>query len=626
MQNFPTKVDGISVLPAAEYNNLTSELKNVVTTSGQLLSTAEVFQLAKAIANYVANGTYYTDSGVVNAYNLTVVGSKAAPTSYLNGLTATFKVGNTNTGASTVNVASLGIKNIKKNGGSDNLAAGDLPANKLVTIIYDSTIDAFVVSNTEFVAKEYLKADEYTTINTGYGFSLFDMGNSGTGTKTPLLANGFIQTLTINGNFTLGAPTESDSGWIDIRATNDGTGGYTINTSAYTIVQDNYDNSASKVNLFRILKVGSTSYLTINPVPMTSGGGGGGAISGGASYVSPIINGALNVWQRGTSFSSASNGAYTADRWKYIKSGSMVHTVSRSTSVPGTDATTNYTQYSLSAITTTNDSSISSTDYVAIEQPIEGTMFQTIAQKQFTISFWVKSPVTGTYSVAFVNGGGNRSYIGEYTITSSNAWERKSITVDATPGAGTWNYTTGTGLRVIFTLAAGSNFRTSANAWQTGLYFASSNQVNAVGTIGNEFNLTGVQIEVGDTASAFITENFTDTLIRCQRYYIKSFNYDTAPASNTESASRINFPNTNSVGSLAVTFSYPFCTTMRTTPTITTYNPYAAGSEISNGTDTATGTGVWSGGDKHFSLVYTVPGGTQVGTNFAYHFTAEAEL
>jgi hypothetical protein len=640
MQNYPTKVDGISVLPAAEYNNLTSELKNVVTTSGQTLSTAEVYQLAKAVANYVANGTYYTDNGVADAYNLTVVGAKVATTGYVDGLTARFKVGSTNTGASTVNVASLGIKNIKKNAGADDLAAGDLTANQMVTLIYQASGDYFLLAQTEFVGKDYLNKDDYAVINTGYGFNLYDMGNSGTGTKTPLLANGFIQTLTINGNFTLAAPTESESGWIELRTINDGTGGYTINTSAYTVVQDNYDDSASKVNLFRILKVGATSYLFMNPVPMTSGGGtSSGSASGGASYVNPIINGSMAVWQRRSSATSVANNTYVADRWKYIKSGSMVHTVERSTSRPTPGADANYMHYSMSVLTTTGSASISATDYVGIEQRIEGHMFQSIAQKDFTISFWVKSSQPGLYSVAFVNKGGDRSMAVTYVISGINTWEKKVINVGASPSSGTWDYLNDVGLRVIFTIAAGSNYSVSPNVWSNGLYYAGTGQTNGCASNGNEFGLTGVQIENGLSSSVFIVENFTDTLDRCQRYYQKSYNYDIIPGTASGVPAFIIDPNGAIYVGNGQTATAPqpngasqsrvnFAVNMRTSPTITSYNGSNGNSGVIRNLTTNANIDVNTNGgsDNGFFWGYPTGSGTTVGNAYEGHYVADAEL
>ena len=263
MYNIPTKVDGISTLPASEFNSLVNELKNAITTSGQNLSGSDAQQVAKSMADYVINGNFFTDSGTANAYVLTVVGNKVAPTAYADGFIVYYLVGNTNTGASTVNVSGLGIKNIKKDNGSQDVGAGDLTQNKLVQLIYDSSNDCFNLFATEFVAADYLNRNVTNNITVGYTTTAENLGNSGTGTVTPLISTGSIKTLTINGSFTLAAPTDTESGYIEIEATNDGVGGYSITLTAYTQISGTYKADASAVNLFRISKVGTNCYLEI---------------------------------------------------------------------------------------------------------------------------------------------------------------------------------------------------------------------------------------------------------------------------------------------------------------------------------------------------------------------------
>lgn len=263
MENIETKFDGVSVLPAAQFNSYINELKNIITSANQSLTGADVTQIAKSIANYVANGNYFTDSGVANAYVLTVVGARLAPTLYTNGFTVLFKVGTTNTGASTVNVSGLGVKNIKINNGANDPSAGDLTAGNIVELVYDASGDYFELTRTEFVISDFLRKNITTNVTVGYTTTAQSLGNSGTGTLTPTIATGSIKTLTINGNFTLAAPTDTESGYITIRATNDAIGGYSVTLSAYTLISGTYNSTANQVNLFLITKIGSTSYLQI---------------------------------------------------------------------------------------------------------------------------------------------------------------------------------------------------------------------------------------------------------------------------------------------------------------------------------------------------------------------------
>ncbi len=163
--------------------------------------------------------------------------------------------------------------------------------------------------------------------------------------------------------------------------------------------------------------------------------------------------------------------------------------------------------------------------------------------------------MTGTFCVAFVNSGGDRSYVVEYAVNAADTWEQKTISVTASPTAGTWNYTTGIGMSVIFTQSCGSTFQTTANAWQTGLFYGTSNQVNNTGATSDTFLISQVQLTLG-TATAFRGNTYEFDLNKCQRYayYIAGYPIGTCANSNT----------TYSLGATG------FPTTMRTTPAIAT--------------------------------------------------------
>jgi hypothetical protein len=275
-----------------------------------------------------------------------------------------------------------------------------------------------------------------------------------------------------------------------------------------------------------------------------------------------VINGDFNIWQRGTSFATIADGTYTADRWVYGKVGSMVHTVSRSTDVPTVAEAGRLFNYSLLIDCTTVDASIASGDVCGIEHKIEGYNFLPLAQKIITLSFWVKATKTGIYCASFRNnrsGTPDRSYIGEYTINSSNTWEYKTITIAASPSAGTWNYTDSNGLSLTFVLAAGSTFQTTANAWQTGNFFATANQVNATDSDSNDFRIAGVQLEKGSFATPFEQRTTQEELDLCLRYF-ERIGGDVGNA-----ALSIGFAATTTVGYGII----PFKKQKRTTPTVT---------------------------------------------------------
>ncbi len=204
----------------------------------------------------------------------------------------------------------------------------------------------------------------------------------------------------------------------------------------------------------------------------------GSSLTGISAQKNIIINGDFNIWQRGTSFPAFPDGNYHADRWHTSETGTAVCTISRSTDVPTVAESGHLSNYSILFDVTTIDSSITGSDLYWMDQRIEGYNFQSIAQQEFTLSFWHKHTKTGTYCVSFRNSAQNRSYIAEYTQTTTDTWEKAEITVSASPSAGTWDYTNGTGLFVSFFLMAGPDKQTTADTWQTGNYYATSHKYN----------------------------------------------------------------------------------------------------------------------------------------------------
>lgn len=287
-----------------------------------------------------------------------------------------------------------------------------------------------------------------------------------------------------------------------------------------------------------------------------------------------IINGKMEIAQRGTSFPAIA-ASYSLDRWCGFNSGtSAVLTASQQTDVPSGAEFQNSLRYAV----TTADATIAAGDVYGIRQIIEGYNVRDLLGRTFTLSFWVRSSKTGIHCVAFKNDV-DRSYIAEYTINAANTWEQKSITV--TGGlitAGTWNWTNGKGLVVGWALASGSTFQTTANTWQTGNFVATANQVNCLDTIGNIFAITGVQLEVGSVATPFEHRPYGTELALCQRYYYRI----TSETTHTRLA----------IGFNAATFSSRnivyFKTQMRTRPTALETTGVAADYAVNHGTTTTT--------------------------------------
>lgn len=237
-----------------------------------------------------------------------------------------------------------------------------------------------------------------------------------------------------------------------------------------------------------------------------------------------IINGNMEVAQRGTSIVSPVSGQYLLDRWGFSRAGvSSTHTVTQDSDVPTFAQSGVYFLSSMRFNLTTPDTTISSGDANGFFQRIEGYNWKKIAQKNFTVSFWVKATLPGTYSVYALNSGEDRTFVADYTISLANTWEKKTVTILASPSAGTWNYTNGIGVTIGWSFAVGSSLQTgTVGSWVTGSFRSSTNQINGVNTGATDFRITGVMVNEGSTAQTYI--NFArggigEELAVCKRYY-----------------------------------------------------------------------------------------------------------
>ena len=240
-----------------------------------------------------------------------------------------------------------------------------------------------------------------------------------------------------------------------------------------------------------------------------------------------IINGAMNVAQRATSATASGNGTYnTIDRWKTFDGNDGAFTSEQSTDSP--EGFSN----SLKLACTTADTSLAADTYASFTQIIEAQNLQSLDYgssdaKPITLSFWVKSNKTGTYCIAVEKTDSTLyRFVKEYTISSANTWEYKTITIlpdsNIKGGAGAIANDNGQGLRVLWSLGHGSdNTGATDNTWHTGNQFATNNQVNWMDSTSNNFYLTGVQVEIGEKATEFEHEPIGTTLEKCQRYYTK---------------------------------------------------------------------------------------------------------
>ena len=247
-----------------------------------------------------------------------------------------------------------------------------------------------------------------------------------------------------------------------------------------------------------------------------------------------IINGDMVISQRnGTSSVTPTNGAYTLDRWTFqVSQASKLTSQQNAGSVTPPVGFKNYL-----GITSSSAYSVISSDFFAVTQRIEGYNIAdlgwgTANAKTVTLSFWVRSSLTGTFGGSLWNNAGDRSYPFTYTISSANTWEQKSITI-AGDTSGTWNTTNETGISVNFSVGSGSSLSGTAGAWASALYTSATGATSVVGTNGATFYITGVQLEQNTSATPFERRLYNQELANCKRYYEKSYDYSVVPATTT---------------------------------------------------------------------------------------------
>lgn len=241
-----------------------------------------------------------------------------------------------------------------------------------------------------------------------------------------------------------------------------------------------------------------------------------------SSFVNRIINGAMVIDQRasGASTTPTAAGYYSCDRW-YVELGAASK-FSIQQNAGGVTPPAGFTNYI--GITSTSAYSLSAGDYFYLSQNIEGynvadTGWGTAAASPVTISFWVRSSLTGTFSVSLECSGNNQSYPATYTIGSANTWEYKTVTVLGTSG-GTWNTTNGIGVKARWNLGTGATLSGTANTWSSGRALSATGATSVVSTNAATFYITGVQLEKGTAATSFDYRPYGTELALCQRYCV----------------------------------------------------------------------------------------------------------
>jgi uncharacterized membrane protein len=321
------------------------------------------------------------------------------------------------------------------------------------------------------------------------------------------------------------------------------------------------------------------------------------------NFKNRIINGAMMIDQRNAGASvTPTNAQYLVDRWSAnVSQASKFSAQQNAGSVTPPAGFINYL-----GITSLSAYSITSTDTFGIRQRIEGLniadlSWGTASAATVTLSFWVRSSLTGTFGGALQNSAGNRSYPFSYSISAANTWEQKSITI-AGDTTGTWLTTSGIGVEVYFGLGVGSTYSGTAGAWSGSNLSSATGAVSVVGTNGATFYITGVQLEKGTQATSFDYRPYGTEEELCQRYlpaFISTSTNDTLPGSFFGAAST------------AASGAYVFMVRARVRPTGITVS---AGSHFtltrpSTGSVTATGVNYAAAGTDAAQLEFTAASG-----------------
>lgn len=335
-----------------------------------------------------------------------------------------------------------------------------------------------------------------------------------------------------------------------------------------------------------------------------------------------IINGDMRIDQRnaGASLTITANPQYTLDRWFAGVSLSSKISVQQSSTVP-TGFTNSMLVTSLAATTPGTN------DVYYIAQSIEGYNvadldFGKATAKTITISFWVRSSLTGTFGAVLLNASSNRSFPFNYTISTANTWTQITQTI-AGDTTGTWLTDNSTGFQLRFGLGAGSTYQGVAGSWGTTNAVTTTTATTIVATNGATWYVTGVQLEIGSTATPFERRLYNQELANCQRYFQKSYAQGTAVGTNTatgcatirEYGTSVYLPN----------FQRSLIVTMRGSPTITWYTTGGTAGSVTVGGGTNTINTQYDISDTSTGWMF-INGSVASNSQIYAQFTASAEL
>jgi hypothetical protein len=341
-----------------------------------------------------------------------------------------------------------------------------------------------------------------------------------------------------------------------------------------------------------------------------------------ALFRNRIINGDMRIDQRNAGAAVTASG-YGVDRFNIANTTDGAFSAQQDSSAPA--GFINSTKIT----TTTADASVTTTQLFIFRQMIEGTNIADLAwgtanAKTVTLSFWVRSSLTGTFGGSLLNSDSSRSYPFTYSISSADTWEQKSVTIDGET-SGTWLTDTGVGIRVTFGLGVGPDRSGTAGAWNSNNNQSATGAVSVIGTLDATWYVTGVQLEVGSVATPFERRPFGTELALCQRYFEKSYDQGTTPGTNTFSGAYTFGGSSEGNGNSIIPISY---SVKRAAPTLTGYLTAGTSGSWNYERNGASGTGTitFDQTSDRESRAYVAVGTNWVVTFVYGHWTASAEL
>ena len=347
--------------------------------------------------------------------------------------------------------------------------------------------------------------------------------------------------------------------------------------------------------------------------------------SASQTALNKIINGDMRVDQRDATITPTTSDDFCVDRWSGREETDGAISMEQSTDAPAGFVN------SLKVTVTTADASIASGQFTRIAQPIEGyniadLNWGTADAQSVTLSFWIKSSVTGNFYGGIRNSAGNRAYVFSYSVSSASTWEKKTITI-AGDTTGTWLTDNNKGIWLLYSIGTGSDYQGTAGAWQAANVWSASGDNGVMGTLNATWQLTGVQLEAGGSASNFEYLQFGQQLELCQRYFCKSYNIEDAVGSNTW-VGTANIRNYDTTARSSHPIMEQFPVFMRATPVLVSYSKAGTSGKCTTGSGSfdLSGTEVactLAGSERNIRGATVTVGSLNM---CQFHFTADAEL